>query len=76
MPDDHGKVIEIEFHDYRGWLFVNLDRATFEKVFSALQESTDSTDLAEIDVSEVWQLLVYDSTRNPKPVRSRTGFSY
>jgi hypothetical protein len=66
MPNERGKVSDFDFQDNRGWVGVSLDHQTFEKVFNTLQESTDHQDLAEIEVGDVWQLLIYDSSRRPE----------
>jgi hypothetical protein len=66
MLAERDNLTEFEFHDYRGWLFVSLERAAFEKVFKALQQNAEGGEISEIDISEVWQILVYDSSRNPK----------
>jgi hypothetical protein len=70
MAEQRRDGAEFEFHDDRARLFVWLDGPAFERVFRAVQESARIQDVTEIDVSEVWELWVADSSRRPKPVTS------
>jgi len=70
MPNGPSKLTEFEFEDFRGWLFVSLERETFERILKLVQELADSEELSEVEVSEVWQLFICDSSRCPKPVPS------
>lgn len=70
MPDQRNRPTSFEFREDRGWLFVSLERPIFEQVVRALQENADISELAEIEVGEVSEILVYDSSRHCPKVQS------